>query len=133
MSEPGLYERIVARVVLDGRLHSTRLEPDLLIGQLPSSSGMVFVVRHGSTHDVGALIRAARKLGVQIAVVGGGPEAAAALKKAIPWLTGAGVAAWHVADDGSVTSVAGIVKRHGLGPLLRGEPVGLTKAGTAPG
>lgn len=122
-AERGLYERVVARVVLEGRMHSTRLEPDLLVGRLPSSSGLVFVVRHGSAHDIGALIRAARKAGVQIAVVGGGPEAIVALKKAIPWLTGAGVVAWHVADDGAVTSVAGIVTRNGLGPLLR-EPAG---------
>lgn len=118
MTTGGLFERVVARVVLDGRMTDTRLEPDLLAGLLPGSRGVVLLLRHGGNHDVGALIRAGRSAGVQIAVVGGGPEAARALKAAIPWLTGAGVQAWHVADDGAVTSVAGIVKRAGLGSLL---------------
>lgn len=116
----GLFERIVARAVLEGGLApdgarqpvADRLAlggaygvgADAVVGCLRSQGPTVAVLRDGPgvIARVERLIGFGKALGVELIVLGGGVETREALRAAIPTYAAAGVTLRHYADDGSV-------------------------------
>lgn len=123
-SRDGAFERLVFAVVVYGRLDLDALTDHVVVGVPPNHSHRVAVVRDGpdAARDVTALLKAGKAQGgIELVLVGGGADRAEALRRLVPWFTGAGIWAAHLADDGvlSQPQTGGVGSGVGKGWLRR--------------
>ena len=103
----GLYERVVNHVVVNGGLVPRSLGPDLLAGVLPGGRDALVVRWSDTLPDLRSILGDASGRGIEVALVGGPPDALEILKDAVPITSTGGVWAWHVPELGEPVRVAG--------------------------
>lgn len=102
----GAFERLVFALVIHGNLDPETLTENVLVGMPPDHQHRVAIVRDGphAERDVTALLKAPQATGgLELVLVGGGADRVAALRRLVPWFTGAGMWVAHLADDGTLS------------------------------
>ncbi len=128
-SHDGVFERLVFALVVQGSLDPETLTGNVLTGIPSDHAHRVAVVRDGpdAAHDVAALLKAAQAApgGTELVLVGGGPDRVQALRRLVPWYTGAGIWAAHLGDDGTLSPPrSGNVGKGWLRRFVEARPAG---------
>jgi len=101
-SRDGVFERLAFALVVDRSVNPETLTDNVLTGIPPDHAHRVAIVRDGpeAERDVTALLKAPQAAGgIELVLVGGGADRVQALRRLVPWFTGAGIWAAHLADD----------------------------------
>lgn len=105
-SRDGAFERLVFALVMQGKLDPEALTDNALVGMPPDHPHRVAIVRDGpdAARDVSALLKAPQAVGgIELVLVGGGPDRVQTLRRLVPWYTGAGMWVAHLSDSGTLS------------------------------
>ena len=105
-SHDGAFERLVFALVVQGKLDPETLTENVLVGLPPDHPHRVAIVRDGpdAARDVSALLKAPPAAGgIELVLIGGGADRVQALRRLVPWFTGAGMWVAHLSDDGTLS------------------------------